>query len=79
MSTLICPCVLLCTQDSGGILWTYKCPKPVFSSPTLLSTGDYVAIGCVDGGIYVLANNGQHVSLLSTQNQLYAPTVFSYM
>ena len=49
-------------QDSGDILWTYKCPKPVFSSPVLLTSGDGIVVGCVDGGVHVIGCNGQQVS-----------------
>ena len=49
------------------MLWTYKCPKPVFSSPALLPSSDCIVIGCVDGGVYVIASNGQHVSLLPVE------------
>ena len=51
------------------MLWTYKCPKPVFSSPALLPSSDCIVIGCVDGGVYIIASNGQHVSLLPVLSQ----------
>ena len=43
------------------MVWTYKCPKPVFSSPVLLTSKDRVVVGCVDGGVYVIGSNGQQV------------------
>ena len=60
------------------MLWTYKCPKPVFSSPALLPSGDCIVIGCVDGGVYIIASNGQHVSLLHT-SIITVSTYFSIM
>ena len=46
---------------SGHILWCYSCSKPIFSSPTVLPTGN-IAFGCVGGLIHIVNTFGQQVS-----------------
>lgn len=40
--------------------WVYTCPKPVFSSPALLPSGE-VAVGCVSGRVYLIGRDGELV------------------
>ncbi|XP_014662072.1 PREDICTED: acyl-CoA synthetase family member 4-like [Priapulus caudatus] len=43
-------------SDTGRLIWTYRCGKPLFSSPQLVEGG--VCIGCVDGVIYCISQSG---------------------
>ena len=47
-------------KGSGQIRWCYSCPRPIFSSPTVLSNGD-VLFGCVDGRVYIINSFGEQV------------------
>lgn len=51
--------VEFCLQTEGRVVWTYSCGnKPVFSSPSLLPAGE-VALGCVDGSVYIIDPDGK--------------------
>ena len=42
------------------VLWRFECPKPIFSSSCALP-GGCVAVGCVDGSVYMIDKEGHMV------------------
>ena len=48
-------------QDRGEVMWSFECQKPIFSSPCAIPGGG-VAVGCVDGCVYMIDSEGHLVS-----------------
>lgn len=48
-------------------MWSFECPKPIFSSPCAVPTGG-LAVGCVDGLVYMIDREGHLVGHMICSN-----------
>ena len=54
------------SHTDGVHQWSHDFGKPVFSSPVCIVNG--ICVGCVDGSIYCLSDDGELVSIMNQQN-----------
>ena len=59
-------------QETGQEMWSFQCPKPVFSSPVVTSEG--VLVGCVNSVLYCLSYTGCQVTVVKTADKAIATT-----
>lgn len=62
--------------DATGhtIVWSHRCPKPVFASPLLIPTG--IVCACVDGVVYCFDFQGKQLWQFATSASVFCSPTF---
>ncbi|KAL5486532.1 hypothetical protein EMCRGX_G019026 [Ephydatia muelleri] len=63
--------VVAVDMDVGVVLWRFECPKPIFSSSCALPGGG-VAVGCVDGSVYMIDKEGHMIGSYHTSGPVFS-------